>query len=133
MSTVRARVTVSSTSILELPVVSKRLLEMAPSEFAYELWGMNVKEDGEVGVMVSDVPVGVPVRKPFGKQEYLRAYDEPLRRVMGLKEERVLMIADGYSISLMEGHQIVVAKLSDLYGCQWDLVDEELHDLHCPQ
>ncbi len=136
MNTVRAKVTttITSTDTVELPVITKKLLEMPPAELAYELWQQHcIKEDCEVGVLVSDVPEGVRVRKPTGEQEYLRAQDDWFRRTTGLEEERVLMIADGYRMNLMEGHKIVIAQLSDLYGCQWDLVDEELDELHYPQ
>lgn len=134
-STVRARVTmtITSTDTVELPFISKELLDMTPSELAYELWDMHIQEDCEVGVLVSDVPAGVTVRKPHGEQEYMRADDDWFRRTTGFEEERVLLVADGYRMSLMEGHKIVVAMLSDLYGCQWDLVDSELGDMRCPK
>jgi hypothetical protein len=133
---VKAKVTtvVETQEIVELPVISKKLLELSPAELVIELWNdFSIKEDCEVGVLVSDVPAGVTIRKPHGEQEYMRADDDWFRRTTKLEEERVLVIADGYRMSLMEGHTIVIAKLSDLYGCQWDLVAEELYDLHCPQ
>ena len=135
-NTIRARVTTTITSTdtfeVELPVITKKLLEMPPAELVYELWEQHcIKEDCEVGILVSDVPAGVAVRKPHGEQEYLRADDDWFRRTTELEEERVLMVADGYRMSLMEGHKTVVAMLSDLYGCQWDLVEQEINDLHC--
>lgn len=135
-STVRARVTTTSTSTdtVELPVISKKLLEMPPAELVYELWEQHcIKEDCEVGVLVEDVPAGVTVRKPHGEQEYMRADDDWFLRTTGLERDRVIMIADGYRVNLMDEDKIVVAMLSDLYGCQWDLVEQELYDLHCPQ
>lgn len=135
MEAVKAHVTVTVTTRerVEIPVINKELLELAPTALAWELWEKGIKEDCEVGVLVSDVPEGVRVRKPTGEQEYLRADDDWFRRTTGLEEERVLMIADGYRMNLMEGHKIVIAQLSDLYGCQWDLVADELDELHYPQ
>lgn len=134
MKTVRARITttLTSTNMVEVPIINKKLLEMPPGELACHLWNKNIREDCEVGVLVSDVPEGVTVRKPTGEQEYKRAQDDWFRRTTGLQEERVLMIADGYRMNLMEGSKVVIARLSDLYGCQWDLVDVELDELCCP-
>ena len=134
---VKAKVTtvVETQEVVELPVISKELLETTdPLELADELWEQHcIKEDCEVGVLVWDVPAGARVRKPFGEQEYLRADDDWFRRTTKLEEECFLLIADGYRMTLMEGHKVVVAMLSDIYGCQWDLVDECLGDYRCPK
>lgn len=136
MKTIRARITSRpdpKTETKDIPVITKEMLELAPSELANELWERGIQESCEVGVVLEDVPVGVEVRKPTGQQPYMRADGDWVRRTLELGDPRVLMVADGYRLTLMKPDLMVVAQLEDLVGCQWDLVDSCLGDYRCPK
>lgn len=135
MTTIRARITTRpepKTETKDIPVITKELLELGPYEAADRLWEMGIQENCEVGVVLEDVPAGTEVRKPSGEQPYMRADDDWVRRATGFDDPRILMVADGYRMSLWKPDKVVVAQLEELFD-QWDAVDACLGDYRCPK
>lgn len=134
ITTVRAKVRKTRTQLQTeaIPFISRELFELSPFEVAEKLWESGVQGNCEVGIQLSDVPVGTPIRKLMGEQIYLRA--ETNSFCTPSTEGGVLMVADGYRLSQMAPDLKVVAKLMDLFtGDEWDAIDSCLGDYRCPK
>ena len=93
---------------------------------ANRLWGLGIKEDCEVGVVLGVVPPGVGVRKPTGECVYKRADDDWVRRTLGIDDPRIILVGDRGNLTLEDPDRVMVARLSDLFRYHWDHIDDEL-------
>ena len=122
MRSMNARITITPepyTATVLLPLIPSELLAIQDGEhIASELIDLGITDDQHVVAQLRDVPSGCAVRKLTGEALYLRADDNFARRKGAITGEQIVMICDGYRVSLWAGETHVVVLLSELIGEQ---------------